>query len=157
VPREAAPLLGNAHGHSYHLFTPEHLAGCQRDDVLLAGDALGLAHPLTGEGILPAVLSGKLAAEAVLRGTSYREALERHPVIRDYALARAALTLGIALRRRVSRATPPAKPSGRASFVDAAAARGFARLFSGEPLPGSNLLGAALLLASSITHESFSQ
>lgn len=157
VPESAASLLGDAHGHSYHLFTPEHLAACERDDVLLVGDALGLAHPLTGEGILPAVLSGKVAADCVRLGTSYRGELERHPVIRDYALARAALTLGIALRRRVSRGAPAPKPSGPARFVDAAAARGFARLFSGEPIPGSNLLGAALLLASSITHENFSQ
>lgn len=32
--------------------------------VLLAGDAAGLAHPITGGGIAPAVLSGALAGEA---------------------------------------------------------------------------------------------
>jgi len=37
--------------------------------VLLAGDAAGLINPFFGDGILHAVKSGKLAAEAVLRGT----------------------------------------------------------------------------------------
>jgi flavin-dependent dehydrogenase len=35
--------------------------------LLLAGDAAGLADPLTGEGISYAVLSGKMAAEALVR------------------------------------------------------------------------------------------
>ncbi len=37
-----------------------------RDRVLLAGDAAGLADPFTGEGIKYALISGKLAAEAVI-------------------------------------------------------------------------------------------
>src|SRR4030095_2589686 len=37
-----------------------------RGRVLLAGDAAGLADPLTGEGISFAILSGRLAAEALL-------------------------------------------------------------------------------------------
>ncbi|MDE2126685.1 MAG: geranylgeranyl reductase family protein [Armatimonadetes bacterium] len=36
--------------------------------VLLAGDAAGLINPFFGDGILHAVKSGKLAAEAVLKG-----------------------------------------------------------------------------------------
>jgi geranylgeranyl reductase family protein len=35
-------------------------------NVLLAGDAAGLINPLQGEGIAPAMISGRLAAEAVL-------------------------------------------------------------------------------------------
>ncbi len=35
--------------------------------VLVAGDAAGLADPITGEGISSAILSGKLAAEALLQ------------------------------------------------------------------------------------------
>ena len=38
--------------------------------VLLVGDAAALAHPLTGEGIRYAVLSGRLAAEAILEEAS---------------------------------------------------------------------------------------
>jgi flavin-dependent dehydrogenase len=36
--------------------------------VLLVGDAAGLVNPLQGEGIAPAMTSGRLAAEAVLAG-----------------------------------------------------------------------------------------
>lgn len=54
--------------------------------VLLAGDAAGLAHESSGEGILPAIVSGTLAAEAVLAaglrperldGAAYAAALEK--------------------------------------------------------------------------------
>jgi flavin-dependent dehydrogenase len=52
-------------GHAYRVY-----AGAERrlraDGVLLAGDAAGLAYPASGEGILPAVVSGQLAAKAVL-------------------------------------------------------------------------------------------
>jgi len=36
----------------------------QHGNILFAGDAAGLAHPITGAGIAPAVLSGRLAGEA---------------------------------------------------------------------------------------------
>jgi flavin-dependent dehydrogenase len=50
-------------------------------NVLLAGDAAGLINPLQGEGIGPAVVSARLAAEAVLAGPAragpaYTEAIE---------------------------------------------------------------------------------
>ena len=50
-------------------------------NVLLAGDAAGLINPLQGEGIGPAMVSGRLAAEAVLAGpaqaaAAYAEAIE---------------------------------------------------------------------------------
>jgi len=38
------------------------------DGWLLCGDAAGMIDPITGEGIGPALLSGRLAAETVLRG-----------------------------------------------------------------------------------------
>jgi menaquinone-9 beta-reductase len=49
-------------------------------NVLLAGDAAGLINPLQGEGIAPAMVSARLAAEAVLShpadpGPGYTEAL----------------------------------------------------------------------------------
>jgi len=46
----------------FHNFTKEPGKG----KVLLAGDAAGLVEPITGEGMYFAMLSGKLAAEAVL-------------------------------------------------------------------------------------------
>jgi geranylgeranyl reductase family protein len=52
-------------GHAYRL-----REGVQprpgAEGILLAGDAAGLAHAASGEGILPAVLSGQLAAEVLL-------------------------------------------------------------------------------------------
>jgi geranylgeranyl reductase family protein len=45
-------------------------------NVLLAGDAAGLINPLQGEGIGPAMVSGRLAAEAVLAGPA--EAAQRY-------------------------------------------------------------------------------
>ena len=146
LPKSAVTALADARGHSYYLFDPRHLAACELDGILIAGDALGLAHPLTGEGILPAVLSGRLAAEAILSGTSYRRALEQHVVIRDYMLAHALLALGIALRRRLGSGAARSRGSRvPVRWTEAAIARGFAGLFSGRPLLGSNLLGAALL------------
>jgi len=50
-------------------------------NVLLSGDAAGLINPLQGEGIGPAMVSARLAAEAVLAnparaGVAYAEAIE---------------------------------------------------------------------------------
>jgi geranylgeranyl reductase family protein len=50
-------------------------------NVLLAGDAAGLINPLQGEGIGPAMVSARLAAEAILAGperaaSTYSEAVE---------------------------------------------------------------------------------
>jgi geranylgeranyl reductase family protein len=46
--------------------------GAARGSVLLAGDAAGLADPVTAEGISPAVRSGRLAAAAILAGDGDR-------------------------------------------------------------------------------------
>ncbi len=60
-----APLP--ARGHCYHVRarTPRARAG---DGFLLVGDAAGLAHPKTGEGILAAVESALLAAASLREG-----------------------------------------------------------------------------------------
>ena len=65
--RIAAPPEAGWRGHAYLLREgrPRRVAG---DGVLLAGDAAGLAFAASGEGILPAVLSGQLAAEAIQEG-----------------------------------------------------------------------------------------
>jgi 2-polyprenyl-6-methoxyphenol hydroxylase-like FAD-dependent oxidoreductase len=45
------------------------------DGLLLVGDAAGLAHPQTGEGIRPAIESGLLAADVIRRAAGdYRAA-----------------------------------------------------------------------------------
>ncbi len=147
VPESASTLLDAARGHSYYLFDPAYLEHCEHDNVLLVGDGLGLAHPLTAEGILPAVLSGRLAAEAVLAGNpaGYRPALQGHPVMRDYALARELLAAGIALRNHFKRrGTRAPNGFGTARLAHAATARGFAWMFSGRPIPCAGVLRTVL-------------
>lgn len=54
------------HGHAYQLY--ERVEPRLVDEgVLLIGDAAGLAYPQSGEGIRPAVESGILAAETIVR------------------------------------------------------------------------------------------
>ena len=52
-------------GHAYRLREgrPPRVVG---DGVLLAGDAAGLAHAASGEGILPAIQSGQAAADVLV-------------------------------------------------------------------------------------------
>jgi geranylgeranyl reductase family protein len=59
-----ASLPGRFHGHAYQLYdrVPPKLVD---DGVLLVGDAAGLAHPQSGEGIRPAVESGLIAADVI--------------------------------------------------------------------------------------------
>ncbi len=82
--------------------------------VLLAGDAAGLANPVSGAGIAAAVHSGRLAGEAAVRGTpeAYEEELED---VYGAALARA-------LRRRrellESTATKPALRRGWIAYPE---------------------------------------
>jgi flavin-dependent dehydrogenase len=54
-----------------------------RGPVLLVGDAAGLVDPLSGDGIHHALLSGRLAAEAILAGE-----LEGYEAALDAALGR---------------------------------------------------------------------
>lgn len=65
-------------GHAYALRhgRPRRISG---DSVVLVGDAAGLAAPASGEGILPALISGRVAAEAILDESpeSYPARLER--------------------------------------------------------------------------------
>ncbi len=64
--RRALPLRGRPElrGHAYRLYPPPRL-GVTGEDLLLVGDAAGLAAPYSGEGIRPAVESGLLAARAI--------------------------------------------------------------------------------------------
>lgn len=147
VPASASAALEHMEGHSYHLFDPAHLDACHRDGAFLVGDALGLAHPLTAEGILPAVLSGRTCAEAILDGVpdQYRARLETHPTMADYALTRQLLCAGIALRDRLgSRASAPRWLSAASRI---ATARGFAWMFGGRPIPYAGVLRAVLRLS----------
>jgi flavin-dependent dehydrogenase len=66
-------------GHAYRLYA-RPLRAMVDDGVVLVGDAAGLAHPISGEGIRAAVESGRIAARAILdAGESYaRERLEAY-------------------------------------------------------------------------------
>ncbi len=79
--REALRMQGHAYLLRSNARRP--LSG---EGVLLAGDAAGLAFDSSGEGILPAIVSGRLAAEAVLAAglqpdrldaAAYARAIER--------------------------------------------------------------------------------
>gem|GEM_PF-474741 len=140
LPESARGPLSQVEGHAYHLFDPAHLESAERDGAFLVGDSLGLAQPLTAEGILPAVLSGRTCAEAILRGAprSYGPCLSAHPTIRDYALTREILRVLAGMRRGTSASRVPGP------FACSATARGFAWMFSGRRIPGGRLLRIAL-------------
>jgi flavin-dependent dehydrogenase len=154
LPGEAADELEAMKGHTYYLFDSAHLEGAVRAAadgsarLLLCGDSLGLAQPLTAEGILPAVVSGRIAAEAILAGApaSYPARLVAHPVIADYRrvfrLRRAVAGPGRRSLHRAARSSPRA--SGGSRLGRRALARGFAWMFSGARLPAPRLVDLAL-------------
>jgi len=174
LPPAAEPQLDHMKGHSYFLFEPVHLDAAYRDQAFLVGDSLGLAHPITAEGILPAALSGRRCAEAILarEPASYPARLRRDPVLADYRRVHAALNIVRKVRDRIPAlvrlaraarvapsepapepvehgAAPPAPQNGSpetpgAAFTNATVARGFAWMFSGAKLPAPRLLDLVL-------------
>jgi flavin-dependent dehydrogenase len=86
IPRS---LPGPFHGHAYYLHdrSPRKLLD---DGVLLIGDAAGLAYAQSGEGIRPAIESGLVAAEVILRadGDYKRQNLEPYREFIDARFAR---------------------------------------------------------------------
>jgi flavin-dependent dehydrogenase len=152
------PELDAMKGYSYYLYHPDHLRGAARVDgggkggAYLVGDSLGLAQPITAEGILPAVISGRLLAEAIAAGApaSYPEHLAAHPVLADYRRVFRLREAASALRQRFSR-TSPSRPTAKTGLAKGFLARksrhavsaGFARLFSGAPLPAPHLIDLA--------------
>ncbi len=164
VPPESAAELEAMKGHTYYLFDPAHLAGAVRPGpagrrgdgaALLCGDSLGLAQPLTAEGILPAVLSGRLAAEAILAGApeSYPARLGAHPVIEDYRrvfrLREAAAALAGRSTEGGGNAHGNVHAAGKrgSGLARRAVANGFAWMFSGARLPAPRLVDAGLAVA----------
>lgn len=101
--RIVAPQAG-WRGHAYLL-----REGARRrvaaDGVLLVGDAAGLAFAASGEGILPAVVSGQLAAESILEA---RGAVTEDVLGRRYA------------RRLAEELGDPARPQRRPGTLAAA-------------------------------------
>src|SRR5690606_38012976 len=141
VPEEAEAQLAHMKGHSYFLFDPVHLASAARDNAFLVGDSLGLAHPLTAEGIVPAVTSGRVLGEAIASGEAamYRVLLWQHPLIADYRRTYRLVEAGRRLKRKST-----SKPAKRAPRGDRLVARGFAWMFSGSRLPAPRIIDFVL-------------
>jgi flavin-dependent dehydrogenase len=142
LPESAAPALDHMKGHSYYLFDPSHLDHCERDGALLVGDALGLAQPMTAEGILPAIESARCAADAVLAGqpSSYARRLRERPVFVDYTVLYRAREAGAGLRARSGGSIGRTTPSLLGRLAHPLMASGFAWMFSGQPLPARRLM-----------------
>lgn len=62
----AARFANQFRGHAYRVYGRRRACARVGDGALLVGDAAGLAHPQSGEGILPAVRSALLAADTIL-------------------------------------------------------------------------------------------
>jgi flavin-dependent dehydrogenase len=160
LPAEAAAPLDHVKGHSYYLFHPDHLDGAARVDAdgrggaYLVGDSLGLAQPLTAEGILPATLSGRVLAEALLAGdpASYPARLRAHPIMADYArVQRVRDMVGKLWGKKPETGNGNGNGHGRLHQVTGSAvATGFAWMFSGARLPAPRLVDFALNAAERI-------
>ncbi|MCB9281913.1 MAG: NAD(P)/FAD-dependent oxidoreductase [Lewinellaceae bacterium] len=144
IPVASRPALDKMKGHGYRVFEPECLDHCQHDGAFLIGDALGVAQPLTGEGILPAVLSGKLCAAAIAEGApeSYPRRMTDHPLFREYRLLH---NLLVWEQKRAGVRNENPRPS---RFRDWLVVQGFAWLFGAKRVPLGWLL--ARLLGNSI-------
>ena len=105
-------------GHAYTLYgqTPRPLVA---DGALLVGDAAGLAHPMSGEGIQPAVESGILAGRAIAEAEGDYTA----PGLSGYT---SALTARFGRRGQAPR-------RGRSDLVPARLRPALARLLLGNP------------------------
>lgn len=137
IPLSSRPMLDKMKGHGYMAFHSNRIKVCQADNAFLIGDALGLAQPMTGEGILPAVLSGKLCATAIAEGApeTYAEKLRTHPVIRDYRILHSIQT-GV---KKIFKNSGD-KPPGKSAFRDRLTVKVFAMLFSGKAIPGGSII-----------------
>lgn len=70
------PVLDIAR-HGYVIPVRPRAEGFSRGRLLLAGDAAGLADPVTAEGITHSLRSGQLAAEAIVSGTGQPDKVRR--------------------------------------------------------------------------------
>lgn len=69
-----------------------------KDNVLLVGDAASLIDPLTGEGVYSALLSGKVAANAILKSNTPQEAGKRYEKMWTKKLGRMDFLTGYAMQ-----------------------------------------------------------
>ena len=122
-----------------------------RGPVLLLGDAYGLCDPLTAEGISPALISGRLAAEAALgaefgaveAARRYRRTLGQ-ALLADFAVARrlaAVIYRRPRWRRRLFRAFGPKMCAAMAAQIEGA--RSYRQLLLDPRSYGRLLFGRA--------------
>ncbi|MCH7785109.1 MAG: NAD(P)/FAD-dependent oxidoreductase [Bacteroidetes bacterium] len=137
IPIASRPMLDKMKGHGYICFNTDHLKSCQANNVFLIGDALGLAQPMTGEGILPAVLSGKLCATAIADGVpeTYAKKLRTHPIISDYRIMHAIQTK----TKKISKERG-LEIKVKSRLLNKLIVTVFAYLFSGKRIPGSRII-----------------
>lgn len=145
LPGEASAALESMRGHSYYLYDPDNLERCHDDGAFLVGDSLGVAQPMTAEGILPSVISGAECARSIVDGApeTYPQRLARHPVLADYSVIKSLLRLGGTVsvpgangaRSRLSLLARAANP---------AIAQVFAWMFAGKSLPARRLIGVII-------------
>jgi len=144
VPAEVEPQLAHMKGHSYFLFDPAHLGGAAQANAFLVGDALGLAHPMTAEGIVPAVTSARVLGDAILAGADYVERLRAHPLIDEYRRTYRVLELARKLNRKRKRNGSTAGAGDGTKRFDRTVVRAFAWMFSGARLPAPRLIDLVL-------------
>ena len=137
IPIASRPMLDKMKGHGYICFNTDHLKSCQANNVFLIGDALGLAQPMTGEGILPAVLSGKLCATAIADGVpeTYAKKLRTHPISSDYRIMHAIQTK----TKKISKERG-LEIKVKSRLLNKLIVTVFAYLFSGKRIPGSRII-----------------
>jgi flavin-dependent dehydrogenase len=103
-------LPGAWPGHAYRLFAAGRRAAAV-PGVLLAGDAAGLAYAESGEGIRPAVESGLMAAEVIIRHggqvPARAAAIYERGLARRYGRGLAGAAAAALLPGAVSRALAP--------------------------------------------------
>ena len=87
LPEGDAFSMARFTGHAYklHRIGPRQRA---HDGALLVGDSAGVAYNISGEGIRPAVLSGRLAAETLIEadGNFEKRVMERYERRMDVVL-----------------------------------------------------------------------
>lgn len=137
IPVSSLPMLDKMKGHGYIIFETDHLKYCQANNAFLIGDSLGIAQPMTGEGIFPSVISGKLCAAAIAEGVpeKYEERLRIHPVIYDYRILHAIQT-----NAKKIFGEKKDKQYRISGLLDRIIVKVFAVLFSGRPIPGRRFL-----------------
>jgi len=87
------PLREERHGYIIPCLPRDGMFGARR--ILFVGDAAGLADPVTAEGITAGILSGQLAARAIVAGAFEERAVKRiyeqtltEKLLRDLRIAR---------------------------------------------------------------------